>query len=127
MKNQKIVLTLISLVGMLFSGYLSLTKIIAGYCPLTEGCPLFLGYPACYTGFILFFTLFILSLLNKTKIIQTVSLVSIVFALYSTYIDLFFPSCPGGVCKYSLLIPTCIYGLVMYIAIFIFSKNSSKE
>ena len=127
MKSQKTVLALVSLVGVLFSGYLSLTKIIAGYCPLNEGCPLFLGYPACYFGFGFFFILLLLSLLRKVLLLQIVSILAILFALYSTYIDLMYPSCPGGQCQYSLLLPTCVYGLVMYIGIFIFSLPRQEK
>lgn len=121
MKNQRLVLTLLSLGGVLFAGYLSLSKIFAGVCPLNEGCPLFLGYPACYTGLIFFASLLILSLLNKIKFVKVVSFLGILFSLYSTYIDLAFPKCPGGVCRYSLLLPTCVYGLLMYVAIFVIS------
>lgn len=124
MKKSFIFLTLLSLAGVLFSGYLSWSKIFSGTCPLNEGCPLFLGYPACYTGFILFFSLFVLSLLKKTPIVKVISFLGIVFALYSTYVDLVFLSCPGGYCQYSLLLPTCIYGLFIYLAIFIISRKA---
>lgn len=121
MKNQRLFLTLFSAGGVLFAGYLSLSKIFAGVCPLNEGCPLFLGYPACYTGLTIFASLLILSLLNKIKAIKIVSFIGILFSLYSTYIDLAFPSCPGGVCHYSLLLPTCVYGLLMYTALYVIS------
>lgn len=126
MKNKTLWLILISLGGVLFSGYLSLSKIFSGVCPLSEGCPLFLGYPACYTGFIIFFTLFLLSLFKQPKAIKIVSFLGILFAFYSTYIDLVYPSCPSGICRYSLLLPTCVYGLVMYLSIFILSLKLKK-
>jgi len=111
---------ILSLMGVLFSGYLSFSKIFLGSCPLNEGCPLFLGYPACYFGFGFFLVLFLLSIFKKLELLKIVSVLAIVFAIYSTYIDLSFPSCPGGVCQYSLLLPTCVYGLAMYLGIFIF-------
>lgn len=126
-KKQKLLLVLISLGGVLFSGYLSFSKIFAGTCPLNEGCSLFLGYPACYFGFGFFFILLLLSLLQKIKLLQIISVLAVVFALYSTYIDLMYPNCPGGKCQYSLLLPTCVYGLVMYLGIFIFSFPHQKK
>lgn len=118
---------LFSLAGVLFSGYLSFSKLFLGSCPLNEGCPLFLGYSACYFGFGFFLILLVLSLLKKISLLRIVSVFAIVFAIYSTYIDLFFPSCPGGVCQYSLLLPTCVYGLVMYLGIFIFSLPRQQK
>lgn len=120
---------LLSLFGVLFSGYLSFSKIFLGSCPLNEGCPVFLGYPACYFGFGFFLALLILSLLKKLEWLRLTSTLAIVFAIYSTYIDLAFPNCPSGVCQYSLLLPTCIYGLAIYLGIFIFSlpRKQKKE
>jgi len=112
---------LLSLAGFLFSGFLSFNKLISGTCPLNEGCPFFLGYPACYFGFGLFAILLLLSLLKQIKLLRIVTAIAIIFALYSTYIDLVYPTCPGGQCQYSLLLPTCVYGLAMYLGIFIFS------
>ena len=132
-KNLKTIFIL-SLIGLLFSGYLSFTKLVLGECPLTEGCPTFLGYPACYFGFILFLILFILSIsalvnLNKTKLklLLYISLLSIIFAAYSTIKEYVSPSCLNGICDYSLLLPTCVYGLAMYIIIFILSLITLKE
>jgi uncharacterized membrane protein len=114
-----------SLIGVLFSGYLSFTKLFLGSCPLTEGCPTFLGYPACYFGFVFFLALLIFSIIsfknpsNKNlKIIYYISLLAIIFATYSTIKELLYPSCLNGICNYSLLLPTCVYGLIMYIIIF---------
>lgn len=120
---------LLSLFGVLFSGYLSFSKIFLGSCPLNEGCPLFLGYSACYFGLGFFAVLLLLSLTKQIKLLRLISALAIVFAIYSTYIDLAFPNCPGGVCQYSLLLPTCVYGLAMYLGIFIFSlpRKQKKE
>ena len=132
-KNLKAIF-IFSLIGLLFSGYLTFTKLILGNCPLTEGCPTFLGYPACYFGFVLFLILFTISIsalleLNKTKLklLIYISLLSIIFATYSTIKEYVSPSCLNGVCDYSLLLPTCVYGLAIYLVIFILSLITLKE
>ena len=53
--NTTLVLTL---GGVLFSGYLSFYKLLTGNCALNEPCPFFLGYPACWYGFAMFFVIF---------------------------------------------------------------------
>jgi len=122
--NLKIIL-IFSLIGLLFSGYLTFTKLFVGSCPLKEGCPIFLGYPACYFGFLFFLILFILSIIafkNNIKIVKIIfyiSLLAIIFATYSTIKEYTIPSCLNGKCEYSLLLPTCVYGLIMYLVIFI--------
>lgn len=134
MKGYVKTIFIFSLIGLLFSGYLSFTKLFFGSCPLKEGCPLFLSYPACYFGFIFFLILFILSILllktqskNRIKTVFYVSLLAIIFALYSTIKEYLLPSCLNGVCDYSLLLPTCVYGLIMYIVIFIMSLLALKK
>ncbi len=127
MKNKYLPQILLSLAGVLFSGYLIFSKLFVGSCPLNEGCSYFLGYPSCYFGFAFFVTLLVLSLLNKLKALQIIAALAIIFAIYSTYIDLAFPRCPGGVCRYTLLLPTCVYGLAMYLGIYIFSLPRNKQ
>jgi len=134
MKGHIKTIFIFSLIGVLFSGYLSFTKLFLGSCPLKEGCPLFLSYPACYSGFIFFLILLILSILllktqtkNKLKTVFYISLLAIIFALYSTIKEYIVPSCLNGLCDYSLLLPTCVYGLAMYIVIFIMSILALKK
>lgn len=135
MNNKKplTVIFIFAIIGVLFAGYLTFTKFVLGYCPLKEPCPYFLGYPACVYGLFLFGILLLISalmLFNQKlnsiraldKTLFWVSLVGIVFALYSTYQELVYV-CPVGKCSYSLLLPTCIYGLAMYIVIFVFSNK----
>ncbi len=128
-----------SLAGVLFSGYLTASKIFAGSCPLTEGCPNFLGYPACIYGLAMFAVLLAVSVLllkkrpdaGRNKLLKTamaVSALGILFSGYFSYQEIFYPACPGGKCVYSLLMPSCIYGLAMYLAIFLkayFDANKS--
>ncbi len=126
MQKEVKIIFISSLIGLLFSGYLSFAKVFIGTCPLKEGCPLFLTYPACYFGFGFFLILFILSLFliknnNLIKIITYVSGLAVIFAIYSTIKEYLVPSCLDGVCEYSLLLPTCVYGLIMYLVIFIIS------
>ena len=52
---------------------------------------------------------------------------AIIFALYSTIKEYIVPSCLNGLCDYSLLLPTCVYGLAMYIVIFIMSILALKK
>ena len=54
---------ILSLLGVLFSGYLSGIKFFTSTCAFNESCPIFLGLPACYFGFALFLILFITSLM----------------------------------------------------------------
>ena len=124
MKKNLLWILVFSIIGMLFAGYLTISKVVLGYCPLTEPCPTIFGYPACIYGFVLFITLFVSVLVLNAKpknvvsknLLKYVSLFGILFALFSIYLELFTIHCVGG-CKYSLIIPTCFYGLIMYIVI----------
>jgi len=116
---------IITLAGVLFSGYLSAIKLFTDTCAFSEPCPYFLGYPACLYGFILFFGMCIsslLTLMNRidthtgAKILTTLSALGILFAGYFTIPELqklFFGN--GGL--YDLGLPTCAYGLIFYILI----------
>ena len=66
---------LLTLAGVLFSGYLSGVKFISDTCAFNEGCPYFLGYPACYYGFLMFSIMFIATLVAKFKNWQDIRLV----------------------------------------------------
>jgi hypothetical protein len=136
MKKHIKVIFIFSLIGILFSGYLTFSKLFSDTCPLKEGCSYFLGYPACFYGFVLFLILFIISLTlmlnnidhnNLVKIIFYVSLLGIIFSTYTSLKEIINPPCLNGVCSYSLLIPTCVYGLMMYIIIFVTSILALKN
>ena len=139
-KTSILIIFIFSIAGTLFAGYLTFTKLLLGVCPLKEPCPVIFGQPACVYGLVLYLILLVSSatLLFKNikkksadcwpKTIFWVSFVGILFALYSTYLEVFATHCPGG-CSYSLLLPTCVYGLTMYLVIFVFSiilKKASK-
>lgn len=116
--------------GFLFSGYLSAVKFITTSCFLNEPCPYFLGYPACWFGFGLFTILFIsaiasgvkaLWLRTSAKIQSVVSFLGIVFALYFTIPEII--NLINGEKTFALGLPTCAYGLVFFISIFIISTK----
>lgn len=112
-----------SIIGVLFSGYLTIAKFITGYCPITESCALFLGQPACLYGLIMFLIIFTASLISlikrkltcANKIIFIFSLLGIIFSGYFSFIEL----TSGKMGTYALFLPSCVYGLAIYLIIFI--------
>ncbi len=116
--------SIISLIGVLFSGYLSFGTLLAGTCPLNGECPFFLGYPACNYGLVMFLIILIASLMpfkpkqdkdKLIKVILVVSFIGILFAGYFSTIEILNPR------NYALILPTCVYGLIMYLLVFIVS------
>jgi len=134
MKNKTIFI--FSLIGFLFSGYMTFSDVILGYCPMKEGCPLIFGYPACIYGFVIFTALLITSIMllkkdeKKSKKIKQlifwISLAGVLFALYSSILEIFFTKCIGK-CEYTLILPTCIYGFIMYLVVFAKSAFELKK
>jgi uncharacterized membrane protein len=57
---------IISIVGILFSGYLSYTELFAGKCAI-GGCSYVGSIPACVYGFVMYLVVFIISLLGLKK------------------------------------------------------------
>jgi uncharacterized membrane protein len=61
----------ISVLGMLFSGYLSYTELIAGFCGAAKlgmgSCTSVIGIPACVYGFVMYLVVFIISFLGLGK------------------------------------------------------------
>lgn len=126
----------ISILGLLFSGYLGGTKLLTGACALNESCPYFLGYPACFFGFFMYLAITIgagMLLLKKGKtscalnIVFVVSTLGVLFAGYFTLgeLPLFFAQ---GLEAYLLGLPTCAYGLIMYLAlIFVALRIKGQE
>ena len=53
----------ISVAGILFSGYLSYSELIASKCVL-GGCSYVLGAPACVYGFVMYTIVFVVALLG---------------------------------------------------------------
>ncbi len=124
-------LFLLSLGGLLFSGYLGGQKFFNNICALNE-CPYFLGYPACYYGFAMYLTLFISALLfvffkkGTLRVIQIVSFMGILFSGYFTVLKL--PKLLNqGLSAYVLGLPSCAYGLIFYVLIFTLSLRITQD
>ncbi|MBI5457828.1 hypothetical protein HY971_03855 [Candidatus Kaiserbacteria bacterium] len=125
----------LSVAGLLFSGYLSAVKFFSEVCALNEQCPYFLGYPACYFGFAMYLTMTILTAqfflggLTRSVALNALKVVSgagIIFAGYFTLQEL--PRLfAGGLSAYVLGLPTCAYGLLVYIAIFCIAFAAHRE
>jgi len=116
----------LTIVGVIFSGYVSAVKLFSGTCAFNEGCPYFLGYPACLYGFAMFFVMFVVSVMGlrgslrfeKAKnALRYVSLLGIVFA-GRFVIEELINWIRYGNPDYQLVLPTCVYGLVLYSIIF---------
>ena len=116
----------IGIAGVLFAGYLTLNKLVWDVCSFGETCPYLWGYPACLYGLILFATLFLSTLtlsfkegdcLAKDLFIYT-SILGILYSGYFAYQDIFNPIC-GNNCVYQMGLPTCVYGFVVFTAVFV--------
>ncbi|MFA6050832.1 MAG: hypothetical protein WC761_06615 [Candidatus Paceibacterota bacterium] len=125
-------LLILSAAGTLFSGYLSATKLLTDTCAFNEGCPYFLGYPACWYGFVMFTSILVLTLLamyskgqtkNYIKTITVISIVGIIFS-GSFVLDEVTKWLSGQ--TYELLLPSCVYGLIFYATILVVSLKLSK-
>lgn len=124
---MKKTLFLLSLAGTAFSGYLSGVKLFSKTCAFGETCPFFLGYPACYYGFVLFLLLTVLSGMllwgsantRKTlNLLGVISVLGVLFAGYYTLIEL--PVLfSAGFSAYMLGLPTCALGLVFFVAVLV--------
>ncbi|MEM4244609.1 MAG: hypothetical protein QW404_03720 [Candidatus Nanoarchaeia archaeon] len=53
----------LSILGMIFSGYLSYTELFSGVCPI-GGCSNIGGIPVCVYGFTMYLVVFIISILG---------------------------------------------------------------
>lgn len=123
------VLFAFTLAGLLFSGYLAGTKIFSDTCAFGAECPIFLGYPACYTGFIVYSILTVVSLIALFKkqmtrlllaVITGVSLFGVLFSGKLTLVEMsvWFSD---GFMAFLRSLPLCSIGLIFYAVIFILS------
>lgn len=55
----------IAIVGVLFSGYLTVSELTSGACRVGGGCQQILGLPTCLYGLIMYLTVLIISALGK--------------------------------------------------------------
>lgn len=62
------IIFVISIAGLLFSGYLSYTELFVGFCGASKlrmgGCTDVFQIPACVYGFVMYLAVFILSLIG---------------------------------------------------------------
>jgi len=54
----------ISILGILFSGYLSYKELFTGVCPLGGSCPSVATLPACVYGLVMYLIVLVISLLG---------------------------------------------------------------
>jgi len=121
----------LSLAGTLFAGYMSGVKLFTHTCAFNETCPYFLGYPACWFGFAMFFIMLIATILGLTKKItelsvrKTLSFFSFLGILFAGryVVDEVALLIKQDAVHYALGLPTCTYGLVFYVVIFAISIN----
>lgn len=128
-------LFVLSIAGLLFAGYLSGVKFFSEVCALNEQCPYLLGYPVCYYGFAMYAVMTILltqyfwGALSRSVALYALSVVSgagIIFSGYFTLQEL--PKLAAeGLAAYALGLPTCAYGLLVYIAIFVIALAAHRE
>lgn len=122
---RKRVIIVLAVAGVLFSGYLS-AQWTRGAC--SGGCSILLGLPTCAYGFIMFSIILVGSLLGTRKpIANTVArytaVFGILFSLWFSARELMPPNDPFG---YWLILPNCVYGLVVYAAVAFFAFSDSK-
>jgi uncharacterized membrane protein len=123
-------LCLLTLAGTLFAGYLGLSKLFTGECTLSTSCSYFLGYPTCYYGFGMFGLMLVLSIIyfftNKSIYAKAIAITATLGVIFSGYFSVkeILPMFTEGV-TYGLILPSCSYGLLVYlIVLYLAYKNS---
>jgi uncharacterized membrane protein len=115
----------LSAAGVAFSGYLGGTRLFTNSCAFSEPCPTFLGQPACYFGFALFFSLFVVSIAARVSgttrgwpVVANLvlSLAGTLFAGYFAVAEIhgWFAR---GFTTYSMGVSTCVYGALFFAAL----------
>jgi ABC-type phosphate transport system permease subunit len=61
-KNSIIVILIVSLIGLLFSGFLSYMELVPKKCVMAGTCALVSGIPACVYGFFMYLIIFLFSI-----------------------------------------------------------------
>jgi len=132
-RNLLKIILYLSIAGVLFAGYLTISKMITGVCSFGESCPFLWNHPVCIYGLIIFFTIMLstIALLmypadKLAKYTQLyMSILGVLFSGYYSYQEVFNPIC-GKYCHYQLGLPTCIYGFVVFVAVFVFVIKSRR-
>ncbi len=134
MRKKVLSIFWLALAGVLFAGYLTYVKLFSGTCALTEGCSYFMGLPTCMFGFGLFSVIFIISIIalfSKRHFRRTIGIISfcgILFSGYFSMYEIFFSSLNmfNGA-RYTLGLPSCFYGFLMFIIVFVVAMKRPKE
>jgi len=130
-KQYNMWLFVLAVAGTLFSGYMSAIKLFSQTCPFNEPCTEVFGLSACYYGFVMFAALLVLSavqLFRKKSLLCAIKWVSLAGMLFSGYLSVI--ELAEGVARnyhYSLGLPTCAYGFVFYLLVFIFALLAVKK
>ena len=64
---------------------------------------------------------------NALKTIVGISAAGMLFSGYLSFYELFQKVCPLGSCTNVLGLPACVYGLIMYIAVFVIALLGLKS
>lgn len=121
----------LAVAGLIFSGYLSSVKLLSGSCAFNETCPYFLGYPACWYGFVMYLVMVVatglglLKKINDKKVFITdivVSAIGIIFTGSFVMQEVAQSRLTGA-----LGLSTCVYGLIFYLLIFAVSIIGSSR
>lgn len=125
----------IGIAGLLFSGYLSATKLFTDTCAFGESCPYFLGLPVCYFGFAMYLIITIFAGLHvfhkydgqkANTIVLYTAILGILFAGYFTILEL--PLLLSeGLSAYLLGLPTCALGLIFYLITAVLSLSIRRD
>lgn len=129
------VVFLIGISGLIFSGYLSAVKLFTETCAFNESCPYFLGYPACYYGFVMYLVITLFAGLHvahkidgkkANEVVLHTSFLGILFASYFAVSEI--PLLvERGFSGYVLGLPTCVLGLIFYLTTFFLSFRLKKD
>jgi hypothetical protein len=124
--KTSVVLLIVIVFGMGFSGYLTANVLLSSTCPLNGGCTLVLGYPSCMYGFTMYTIMLIILLLTWTgkivfatgrKLILLVSVIGMLFA-GSLLVEEYLGNRP---------LTICALGFVMYLLILLISQLLWKK
>jgi hypothetical protein len=133
-KNHYVMFAFIAM-GLAFSGYLSGVKLFSDTCAFGSSCPIFLGYPACYTGFIVYAIIALIAIISLFKkelsraMLVAITGVSFFGVLFSGKLTLLEMSVlfEEGLAAFVQSLPLCSVGLIVYIVIFILSLIIGKD
>lgn len=125
----------LGIAGLLFSGYLSATKLFSGTCAFNESCPYFFGFLACYIGFFIFLLITVVGGLHvckmingaiANKIVLPLASVGVLYAGYFTVGEI--PALlRGEVSQFVFGIPTCAWGFLFYVVLVVVSFRLQKD